>query len=394
MFGFILTTLSVTCGLVGGIGIISPVMGALGALGIGLVCKVSLVELIALVVSCYLAPLITSSVLNVEGLSNSVTACGLTEEDIDIARELDTRVKAQRAIGVGITKAGALILALIVPAFKLPTLTGLPILVIAVSLFWFSRGFSIEEFTPILINIVIQTLIWVVGLSVIEFLFPNTFPIMGIIAATAIPTLMFGATGPKLSKRDIRYIKENLQRGHPFRYTAAMTMIALSLMFPGYSVGALLNTFTSNDGTRPLYAAVTEGFIEGWVIKLFLSGLSSAKTPLGDILLASPFHLSTSVVLSQIAGAIPLLLISIIITLFVSLLLIKLLSSLPINDYLHDYSKYLIIFTLSTQAYATLGALSVAFLSIGFIIYYLRSIISPSSQDTSSLSLLTPMLLP
>lgn len=390
MFGILLTTLSVTCGLVGGLGIVSPFMGALGALGIGLMFNVGLVELIALVVSCYIAPLITSSVLNADGLSNSITAVGLSDEDIVV--ETDVERKTKRALKIGISKVAALGLALIVPAFKLPILTGWFVMVIALSLMWFSKGLSIEEFVPLLINVLIQSVIWVTGLNIIEALVPNTFPIMGIIAGTAIPTLIFGSTTPRPSKKQIEYLRANLQREHPFRYIGAAVMIAIMLMFPGYSSGALITTFTPNDAMRAIYAAVCEGFIEGWVIKLFLSGLSSAKTPLGDILLASPFYLSTSLTLTQLTGAIPLLLTSIIITIILSLLLIRLLSSLSIHSNINDYSKYFIIFTLSMQAYATLGNLSLAFLSIGFIVYFLRYLISPDSQDSASLSLLTPML--
>jgi hypothetical protein len=384
MFGLLLSISTFTCGLVGGLGLMSPYIGAAAGLGIGLVFNVGIVQLIALVVACYIAPLITSSVLNADGLSNSITAGGLNVEEEEVVADMSEKDKSIRGIKIGVAKVAAVGAALVMPAFKLPMITGGVVLLLAIGIIWFSRGLTLEEAIPLILNICVQTFAWVSGLALIDMLAPNTFSTMGIIAGVAIPTLLLGST-ERTNKEDIERLKADMSISHPFRYMWTAGIITMMLMFPGYSSGALISTLTPNDSMRAIYSAVTEGFIEGWVLKLFLSGMTSAKTPLGDLLVASSINLSI------FPAALPLIFVSVISTCVISILLIRFIT--PLTVITHDYSKFFLIFTLTLQSIATAGTLPfLILLSVGFLTYYLRLLISPSSQDFASLALLSPMI--
>lgn len=391
MTSLIILIISTLSGVLGGMGLISPYMGGLAALSLGLGLKLNLVNLLTIVISSYMSVMIATSLLNVKGLSTSVTAVDEIREE----KEIEEREVIREARKLGLIKIVGVCIALILPAFKLPVITGWGVLFLAIAILWFSNQLSLEEGKRLSITVIVQTLIWIIALSIVLYLKPHCFTTLSIIAGSSIPSLLLKSPESRLSSpNDLMKLQEDEEfehdsrLTHPFRPLWLMGIISLILLFPGYSSGSLIGSFTPNDSLRKVYVSFVEAFIEGWVLKLFISGMSSSKSPLGDILSASPFNLNLSLSLPS-----PLYILAL-----TGICVITIISVMPYIERViggEKLSKNFIIFSLALQAFATAGPLSIILIGAGFISYYSKLLIPDSlSLNSSSLSLLTPMLLP
>jgi hypothetical protein len=240
--------------------ICTPMTAGLAAYAIAISAHYQPEELALLVIGCYLASYFSSSILETLGYSLDVQVSILS-----VKPQLDTDNTAFHLLA----KAFLLILFIWLPIGP-PSgyMTGLAPLVIASIIVVLNNG------TNCIPYLIIQAL----TLKLLTWAFTiwgaGGDPVIGLLIATAIPVLL------------LRQQPTPEDPGAPI-VTDPIRLVLIwfaTWITPGYTITATTATLTYGTN-KYLTAGWISAAIEGWVLHVFLEGLTSGKSSLGDILI-------------------------------------------------------------------------------------------------------------
>lgn len=364
IFGIILGTL-----LMGGLGTlsrygaVSPAIATAFTLAVSSFLHLSLEGAVFMAIGVY----ICCSFSQTLGSQNGLTA--ETSAMLNLS-PLATTAEYDRYLGVLNTflKAAGMFLLWFLPLPKFPIFVGPLVLVFAVLM----SAYSANNFKTRMGLLAVQSLVFALLCWMMRDSIPN--PILGLIAAIAIPSLMLGGSMPK----PVNYGED------PIRYTFVGVAVVLALMTPGYSLSCIVAGLFPKDISRSKYLAFMEGAMEGWVLKSFCLGDASGKTPLGDLLGNRPILLGNYEASPFLTAVIVL---AVLVGLFTTWWLYRSGPEFEVSDFTY---KHLIIFALATQGFLTCGLWMLPLLVAGAAMHVLRKSYD-DDEESAALALLLPI---
>jgi hypothetical protein len=217
-----------------------------------------------------------------------------------------------------------------------------------------------------LIAIVIQSV--VLGGLMLLFSQQHTMGTLGLIAAVAIPSLLF----PSNTVPTQAYFAK------PGATGIAATGL-LTWLTPGLSMQPISTVFMGHTVYKPMVLSLLNSALEGWNLHQFATGNQSAKTPLGD-LITNKF-----VLITPTQAQVGILAALICLWIFI---LVK-----PQPTYTKNQS-YWQIGGLLAQAVVTAGwTWTLLFLIAGAVVHILQQLLAPEQEDIKSLAFLVPTIL-
>lgn len=232
---------------------------------------------------------------------------------------------------------------------------------------------SKDSIAPALLCVVVQSVLFCGVLWAFNRFSDEVMPILGIIAASAVPRLLCKGSN-KIKESQISY--------HPsFNSYRCISAIGLVWITPGYSASCISTAFFKAGKERAITSKALESAVEGYVLRLMLTNEASGKSPLGDIVNTHLLNFGSYQPPSWFNIGIALC------------VLVSGLVALYIPRWFRNAkaTREAQAAVLVCQAAITTGGWLILFLGAGYLAHLVNTKLCPN-EDYENLSILTPML--
>jgi hypothetical protein len=265
----------------------------------------------------------------------------------------------------------------------LPIITGLPVIILGIGLLVLSNETYQENLIKLIVFVSIQTVLIRSANGFIGLIDPNleSNTTLSLIAGLILPYLI-----EKKSKQEKESALLIYAKDRPLKPFLFLVSIILCMMMPGFGTSIIIPTLFAYSKSKEKYTQLIESAVEGICLHKFMVGNSSQKTPLGDILTASPFNYSEKPMGTEFLFIIAAIIAAIILTTLTLRFVTNLSEKVD--------PKRFIILGLIVQSIITLNLYSFIYIGIGFGLYRLRTQMfgQDEGKDTLGLCFVAPMV--